>query len=130
MSEHSQIVIPPSFVALFVPPGRSRPNAGHAEISARYEFCEDLANLLTEHARLMRWDLGITEDDVLERVQRGLLTPESGLNAAEAQWVLRRLAELLDWVALKPPALAVDQAAADTGAQSATQSATQSAAKQ
>lgn len=103
MSDDSQIVIPPSFIALFVPPGRSRPNAGHAEISARYEFCEDLANLLTEHAKLMLWQLGITEDDVLERVRRGLLAPESDVNKAEAEWVLRRLAELLDWTALDTP---------------------------
>jgi hypothetical protein len=112
VSDDNQIVIPPSFIALFVPPGRSRPNAGHAEISARYEFCEDLANLLTETASLTLWQLGITEADVLQRVQRGLLTPESGVSAAEAQWVLQRLAELLGWAAPLAAGPVADQSAA------------------
>jgi len=34
---------------------------------------------------------------VLERVHRGLLGGAAGVSAAEAQWVVRRLAELLEW---------------------------------
>jgi Fe2+ transport system protein FeoA len=97
MSEDSQIVVPPSFVALFVPPGRIKPTASRADITARHEFCEDLAQLLTEQANTKLWELGVTEGDVLERIQRGLLAEASVVNAAEARWVLRRLAELLDW---------------------------------
>lgn len=101
MSEDSQIVVPPSFIALFVEPGRSKPCATRAEIAARHDFCEDLANLLTEHASTRLWELGVTEADVLERVHRGLQVDTSAspatVSAAEARWVVCRLAELLGW---------------------------------
>jgi hypothetical protein len=99
MSDESQIVVPPSFVALFVEPGRVKPNASREHISERYELCEDLATMLMDHARSKLWELGVTEADVLERIHRGLLTDEAGVDAAEAEWVTRRLAELLDWQA-------------------------------
>ncbi len=106
MSDHggtpddgNQIVVPPSFVALFVPPGRIKPTAARAEIAARYELCEDLAQMLTEHARTKHWELGVTEQDVLQRMHQGLLGPEAPVSEAEAAWVVRRLAELLDWPA-------------------------------
>jgi hypothetical protein len=94
MSDESQIHIPPSFVALFVPPGRStsagssgpgKPTAARATIAARYEICEDLAHLLTDRAATIRWELGVTPADVLERIQRGLLAEGSGVD------------ELLEW---------------------------------
>jgi hypothetical protein len=97
MSDDSQIEVPASFIALFVPPGRSRPTATRAHIAARHEFCDDLAQLLTEQASTKRWELGVTEADVLQRVHRGLLAEGAPVDAAEAGWVLRRLAELLDW---------------------------------
>lgn len=100
MSDESQTVVPPSFIALFLAPGRSRPGATREHITARHEFCEDLASMLTEHASGLRWELGITEADVLERMQRGLRDGAAGLTPAEAGWVIRRLAELLDWPAL------------------------------
>jgi hypothetical protein len=105
MSEDSQITIPPSFIALFTPPGRLKPVAARSEIAQRYEYCEDLATLLTEHAKTQHWQLGVTEADVLERVHRGLLADESGATAAEAGWILQRLAELLEWPApvMEPP---------------------------
>ena len=99
MSEDSQIVVPRSFVELYIPPGRIKPTAPRDEIAARYEFCEDLSSMLTEHAQLKRWDLGITEDDVLERMHRGLLADDAPVTPPEAQWVVRRLAELLEWQA-------------------------------
>lgn len=97
MSEDSQIVVPPSFVALFVPPGRIKPTAGRDAIAARYELCEDLAQMLTEQASTKKWELGVTEDDVLERFERGLRADGGVVSAAEARWVVRRLAELLGW---------------------------------
>lgn len=97
MSDDNQIELPPSFIALFVEPGRIKPNAPRAEIQQRYEYCEDLANMLTETAQSRLWELGITEADVLARIHGGLLAGEVGVNEAEAQWVLRRLAELLGW---------------------------------
>lgn len=97
MSEDSQITVPPSFIALFVQPGRTRPSAPREHIAARHEFCEDLASMLTEHASTRLWELGVTEADVLERMQRGLLAEGAPVDAAEARWVICRLAELLDW---------------------------------
>lgn len=97
MSDDNQIEVPPSFIALFVEPGRIKPNAPRAEIQQRYEFCEDLASMLTETAQSRLWELGITEADVLARIHAGLLAGEVGVNEAESQWVLRRLAELLGW---------------------------------
>ncbi len=109
MSEESQIVVPPSFVALFVPPGRIKPTAGRDEIASRYELCEDLAQMLTEQASTKKWELGVTEADVLERFERGLLADAGIVNAAEARWVVRRLAELLHW----PDPGAASEAASD-----------------
>lgn len=99
MSDEYQIEIPPSFVALFVPEGRIKPTASFREIRERYEYCEDLANMLTETASTKLWQLGVAESDVLERVGQGLAGGQAGVNEAEAQWVLRRLAELLGWSA-------------------------------
>jgi hypothetical protein len=97
MSEESQIVVPPSFVALFIPPGRVKPNASRERILARYELCEDLATMLVDHAKTKLWELGVGEEDVLQRIHRGLLGGDAGLETPEAEWVTRRLAEMLDW---------------------------------
>jgi len=97
MSEDSQVLIPESFIALFLARGRARPNAPQAQIAARYELCEDMAQMLVEAARSSLFALSITEDLVLERMHQGLCAEGSAFSAAEAQWVIRRLAELLDW---------------------------------
>jgi hypothetical protein len=101
MSDESQILVPPSFIELFTTPGRTKPNAPREEISARYELCEDLASMLIDRASTTRWELGVTETDVLERIRRGLLTGDAVVTPPEAQWVVRRLAELLGWDALR-----------------------------
>jgi hypothetical protein len=100
MPEDNQIVVPASFIALYLEPGRSKPSASRAEIAARHEFCDDLAQMLTEQAQTRRWELGVTEADVLERMLRGLRSEGSVVNEAEAVWVVTRLAELLGWPAL------------------------------
>ena len=97
MSDDFQILIPPSFVALFVPPGRSRPLIGQREMAARHELCEDMAQLLTEQAANQQFQLGITEDLALERCLQGLLATPDVMGEAEARWVVCRLAELLQW---------------------------------
>ena len=97
MNEDSQIVVPESFIDLYRSPGRVKLSAPRIEIAQRHEFCEDLASLLTEHARGMQFELGIDKPAVLERCHRGLMSPDSGVSAPESVWVLRRLAELLDW---------------------------------
>jgi hypothetical protein len=97
MSDPNQIVIPRSFIDLFMSSGRIKPNAPREFIFERYELCEDMATMLTEPAQTRLWDLGITEQDVLERIRRGLVGGNAGLSAVEAVWVTRRLAELLGW---------------------------------
>ena len=97
MYDHNQLEVPDSFMALFIAAGRSRPSATRALITARYEFCEDLANHLEAYARGQHHDLGISEVEVLQRCHAGLLSASSGVNAAEAEWVVRRLAELAGW---------------------------------
>jgi hypothetical protein len=97
MSDDNQIVIPPSFIALFVEPGRSKPSAIKEVIYERYDFCEDMASMLTEQANAKLWELGITEADVLERIYQGLTVADVGVSVREAGWVVTRLAELLGW---------------------------------
>jgi hypothetical protein len=97
MYDHNQLEIPDSFMALYLVAGRLKPTATRAAIGARYEFCEDLANHLYEYARAQHFDLGISEAETLDRCHRGLLAESSGVNEAEATWVIRRLAELEGW---------------------------------
>jgi hypothetical protein len=97
MGEESQVLVPEAFQALFTEPGRLRPSLPHDELSRRHELCEDLALSLTDRARLTLWQHEATESEVLLGVFHGLSDPASGLSAVEAEWVTRRLAELLDW---------------------------------
>ena len=97
MDDGNQILIPASFSALYVPPGKLKPSLGAREMAARYELCEDMAQLLTEQAATQQFQLGITEDLTLERCLQGLRATPDVLNEAEARWVICRLAELLQW---------------------------------
>lgn len=97
MYEENQVEIPPSFMALFVDPGRSKPNAPREVVAARYELCEDLANMLTESAGNMIFSLGISEREVIERCRLGLTGEGAVVTEPEAEWVVRRLTELLGW---------------------------------
>ncbi len=103
MLDPNQIVIPRSFIDLFVPSGSHKPNASREHIAQRYDLCEDMAQMLTEPTRVRLFELGITEVDVLERVYAGL---QAGtvVDEPEARWVMRRLAELLDCEPLVFPA--------------------------
>ena len=97
MSDDYQIDIPQSFMALYLAPGRTKPREPRHMVAARYELCEDMANLLTEHAKAMKFSLGITEDEVLLRCLQGLRTGDTVVTLQESEWVVRRLAELLGW---------------------------------
>lgn len=97
MTEEFQIHIPPSFMALYVPPGKIKPTLGLRDMAARYDLCEDLANLLTEQAANMQFTLGITEELVLQQCELGLLAEPAVVSPVEARWVVCRLAELLNW---------------------------------
>ena len=98
MSEDNQIVVPRSFIDLFMAPGKMRPSAPREHIAQRYEFCEDLAHMLCDTAREQLHALHVTESDVLERIRRGLAAGET-VDARETSWVLHRLAEILGWPA-------------------------------
>lgn len=97
MSDDHFIEIPPSFMALFMAPGRLKPNAPRELVASRYELCQDMANMLTEFAKNMLFSLGITEADVLSRCLQGFRGDAPVLSEAESDWVICRLAELLDW---------------------------------
>jgi hypothetical protein len=97
LSDDNQVEIPQSFVALFMEPGRSKPAATRLFIAERYELCEDMASLLTQTAQEMLHGLGVTEHDVLRRCFQGLTAEGAVVSMPEAQWVVRRLAELSQW---------------------------------
>ncbi len=98
MSTGSAIPVPPSFVALHLKPGRSKPHTAWHEISERHEFCDDLAQMLVDRARHTQWDLGLDEGTVLERMHLALAdAAEPVVSRPEAQWVVCRLSELLGW---------------------------------
>jgi len=97
LSDENQTGIPQSFIALFIEPGRSKPAATRFFIAGRYELCEDMANLLTQTAQEMLHGLGIAESDVLQRCYLGLTVDGAVVSPQEAEWVVRRLAELSGW---------------------------------
>lgn len=99
MSVDNQIEPPQSFMAMYVTPGRNRPNAPQEVVLARYEQCEDMACMLTEHARTLAFKENFSESEVLARCHRGLREDAADFNDKEAEWVIYRLAELLGWEA-------------------------------
>lgn len=96
MSDEYQIEIPPSFTALYTD-ARRRLQVPVPELRARYELCEDLAHHLTEHCRGIHVEIGVDEQEVLQRCLAGLQSADSGVSAIEADWIVTRLAELLGW---------------------------------
>lgn len=97
MNSDSQIIIPDAFLALYTDPLRHRLTCSKVEVAQRYEFCEDLANLMTEQAAHIHFKTGCQEADVLEQLRLGLLSADSGVTEAEGHWVVGRVGELLGW---------------------------------
>lgn len=93
----SQIEPPQSFMAMYLTPGRDRPNAPQELVLARYELCEDMACSLIEHAQTLAFNEGLSNSKVLARCHQGLLDDGSTFNEKEAVWVMYRLAEMLGW---------------------------------
>lgn len=95
MNDH-QIDVPTSFQDLF----RSRPGARLNEpwhhVLARYEVCEDLAQMLLPQARAFQADLGVTPADVVTKMASALAHPAVGLATEELDWVRTRLIELME----------------------------------
>ena len=96
----NQIEPPQSFMAMYITPGRDRPNAPQEVVLARYEQCEDMATILSEQAKTIAFKENLSEKEVLKRCHEGLLADTADFNGKEALWVTCRLAELLDW---EPP---------------------------
>jgi hypothetical protein len=97
MYEENQSEIPASFMMLYVKPHQHKPSLTRAELTQRYELCEDLANMLVDTVSTQQFQMGITEDDALEKCWRGLLQQPDLVNDSESFWVVCRLAELLGW---------------------------------
>jgi len=95
--DESQLLVPESFAELFITPGQRKPSIDRAALAEKFELCEDMAQMLTEHASQVLVKLGITESDVLGRMLQGLVAEEGRLSEGEALWVVSRLAELLQW---------------------------------
>ena len=102
MRVDNQIEPPQSFMAMYVTPGQNRPNAPQDVVLARYEQCEDMACMLTEHAQTLAFKEDISEKEVLVRCHQGLISDASDFTERESEWVIFRLAELLGWA---PPEL-------------------------
>lgn len=96
MQDDHQIFLPPSFTALYSDT-RGRLRATAAQLCARYELCEDLANHLVEQAQQLYHGPCPSEPQVLLSLHQALAAPEAGLTPAEARWCIQRLAELLAW---------------------------------
>ena len=94
--DENQTHVPESFIALYRD-ARNRLTVPREALAARYELCEDLANLLTEHCSTVHFRDGVDEEAVLTRCHQGLLVPPASVEPAEAEWVVRRTAELLGW---------------------------------
>jgi len=96
MSDDNQILIPPSFFAIYTD-ARQRLSEPIDVVRARYEICEDLANHLVGHAQIQHHTEVPVEEEILRRIHAGLSAAESGVSAGEATWIVQRLAELLGW---------------------------------
>ncbi|TFZ04453.1 ATPase with chaperone activity [Ramlibacter rhizophilus] len=95
----NQIEVPPSFISLHTTASGHRLLQPMAFVRERYELCEDLAQLLTEKATAIQSASGEREAQVLQQLRATLSGSESPVQPAEAEWVIARLAELLDWPA-------------------------------
>ena len=99
MDDANQIEVPPSFLALYATPSGLRLTEPISFVRERYELCEDLAQALTEQASAAQFRTGEEEGAVLRKMQAALAVEGSAVQPVEAQWVVRRLAELLGWPA-------------------------------
>ncbi len=92
--DHNQTLVAESFLALHSRHGRAL--LPRAEIEARYELCEDVAL----HAAALlgaRHQEGDDPGEALRRCHDGLRADPAAFAAAEAAWVVRRVAELQAW---------------------------------
>ena len=94
MYDHNQTLIPDSFIELHSAHGR--PLLSRSDAEARFEVCEDLA-LHTAAFLSAHRQSADDADESLRRCFEGLRVEPVSVSAAEAAWVIRRVAELQDW---------------------------------
>ncbi|TFY96322.1 ATPase with chaperone activity [Ramlibacter humi] len=97
MDDSNQIEVPPSFLALYSTPSGTRLIQPMAFVRERYELCEDLAQMLVDQASTAQFKSGAPEVEVLRAMREGLRAEGSAVEPPEANWVVLRLAELLQW---------------------------------
>ncbi len=96
MQDGSQIYIPDSFIALYQ--GRNHKLlTALTEVAARYELCEDLAQMLVEQAQILYHQSAPSEQAILKTMYLGLQGEGAVVSSPEARWVVLRLSELLGW---------------------------------
>jgi hypothetical protein len=94
MYDHNQTLVPDSFMGLYSANGR--PVRSREETEARYEICEDLALHTAAFLAASHQDVD-DADETLRRCDAGLRADPTLVSAAEAAWVIERVAELQDW---------------------------------
>lgn len=99
MDDSNQIEVPASFQALYSTPSGTRLTQPMTFVRERYELCEDLAQMLVDQASTAQFKSGAPETQVLRAMRDGLREEGSAVEPAEANWVVLRLAELLQWEA-------------------------------
>lgn len=97
MSLDNQIEPPPSFMGMYLTPGRDRPNAPQSVILARYELCEDMVCLLTEQVQTRAFKENFSGTAALRKCYQGLLAERAAFSPREAAWVVLSLAERSGW---------------------------------
>ena len=107
--EHNQTLVPESFLALHSRHGRAL--GSRAEIEARHELCEDVALHAAAFLAARHHD-GDDTGAALQRCHGGLRAEAGAFSAAEAAWVVRRVAELQGWP--QPAWLADAESTVDT----------------
>jgi hypothetical protein len=94
MYDHNQTLVPDSFQALHSSHGR--PLLSRDAMEQRHELCEDLALHTAAFLAAQQQDPD-GSDEALRRCHEGLCVEPVAVSAAEAAWVIRRVAELQDW---------------------------------
>ncbi len=95
MYEPNQNIIPDAFMALYSRHGR--PTATRAHVEARHDLCEDMATQMSTLCASLEFKQDLPRAEILRRCWMGLLEEGSGVEPAEAGWVVARTAELLEW---------------------------------
>lgn len=93
MSQDDQRFVPDSYLALHRTPG-GRLGEAQATVLARYEWCEDMAQMLAAPARDLGHQIGADHLEAATHVVRVASANNTALTESEWGWVTLRVAEL------------------------------------